>query len=194
MLVTHIGRRIDERGAEAVYVAVWRDAAAPAAHGGSEDAPANEGQWAEYFSEWQFAAYDAIARVPGRPGSDQVLLLADDDRVIVFASSGAQDMLGRSPARLLGRRVEDVTAPGSREGVPGRWAAFLARGSEAAEFDLQHADGSVVAVRYEARANLPWPGVHASVLGPRDRPVDFDQALAAAGLVARYGRSDPDGG
>jgi PAS domain S-box-containing protein len=186
IIASHIGRRLDERGEDAAYVVVWRDADAPGAYGGSSTEPANRALWAHYFSSYEFMAYDAIARVAGRRGSQHALLLADDDRELVFASPAAARLLGRSAARLLGRRIEDITSPRSRDRVDELWQAFLDRGSQTADFELARPDGSTVEVHYEARAHAPWRGVHASVLVPPATTVDFDDALAASGILARY--------
>jgi PAS domain-containing protein len=142
--------------------------------------------WSDYFSSQHFDAYDAVAQVPARPGSEHALLLADDDRQYLFVSPAAARLLGRPAARILGCRVEDVTAPSMRDRVGELWRAFVDAGSQSADFALARPDGSVVDVHYEARANTPWPGVHASVLGVSTVLVDFDAALAASGIVARY--------
>lgn len=186
ILVSHLGRRILADGEEAVYVTVWRDSDAPREAGGTEDEPANQGLWGRFFSDWSFGAYDAIARVPGRRDAANALLLADDDGRYVFASPAAGALLGLAPARLLGRRVHEVTAPALRDAVPTLWTEFLERGQDSAAFELQRADGAVVPVRYVARAHTPWPGVHASVLGAPDAALDLDEELAAAGIIARY--------
>ena len=186
IITSHIGRRIDGEGEEAAYVVVWRDVDAPAAYGGSPAEPANRAVWDRYFTSHTFEAFDAVARVPGRPGSEHALLLADDDRRYVFASRAAARLLGRSAARILGLRIEDVTAPSIRDRVDELWQSFVEAGSQNADFALARPDGSVVQVHYEARANTPWRGVHASVLGVPTETVDFDGALSASGIVARY--------
>ncbi|MEO5966180.1 MAG: PAS domain-containing protein [Candidatus Limnocylindrales bacterium] len=186
ILVSHIGRRLVDDGEEAVYVTVWRDPGAPETLGGSATGPANRGQWEPYFADWSFTTYDAVARVAPKRGEPTVLLLVDDDRRYVFATAAAGRLLGRSPARLLGRRVEDFATPTARDDVAKMWDAFLRDGSQSGSFDVTSGDGSTVAMHYEARANTPWPGVHASVLADSPAAVDFDDALAAAGIVARY--------
>jgi PAS domain-containing protein len=186
IVASHIGRRIDVRGEEAVYVVVWADAQTAPAHDGAPTEPANQAAWEDYFETHSLEAFDAIARVPARPRSEQALLLADDDRRYVFASPAAGRLLGRPPARLLARRIEDVTAPALRHKVEELWQAFVTSGSQSSDFALTRADGSVVDVRYEARANTPWRGVHASVFAAPAERVDFDGALAASGIIARY--------
>lgn len=186
ILVSHIGRRILDHGEDAVYVTVWRDVEAPAAVGGSAQEPANRTLWEPYFASWSFAAYDAVARVEPKHGQSHVLLLADDDRRYLFASPAAGRLLGRAPARLLGRRIEDLAAVDMRSAVEPMWQQFLRDGEQSGTFALARADGSSITVMYEAHANTPWRGVHASVLSDPSERIDFAEALAAAGIVARY--------
>jgi PAS domain-containing protein len=191
ILVSHIGRRIVDEGEDAAFVAVWRDADAAATAGGTATTPANRDLWEPYFDSWMFNAYDAIARVPEKRAQPHGLLLADDDRRLLFASAGAARLLGRSPARLMGRRVEELAVDPVSDDVDALWREFVRNGSQAGPFALARGDGSVVTVSYEARANTPWPGVHASVLSDPTTPADFDDALASAGIIARYGVAEP---
>ena len=190
ILASHIGRRLADKGEEAAYVVVWRDAEAPAAYRGSPTEPGNDSMWGDYFSAHSVEAYDAVAQVPGRPGSQDALMLADDDRRYVFASPAAARLLGRPAARIVGQRIEDVTAPLIKDGVDELWRAFVEAGAQSSDFALARPDGSVVDVHYEARANTPWRGVHASVLAVSTGPIDFDGALAASGILARYDLAD----
>lgn len=187
VLISHIGRRLAGDGEEAAYVAVCRDGDASARLGRSATAPASGDAWESYFTTSFFMAYDAVARVAPKRAESTVLLLADDDRRYVYVTPAAGRLLGRSPARMLGRRVEDISGPTVRDRVEPMWAAFLRDGSQSGVFDVTSVDGATVAMRYEARANTPWPGVHASVLVEPSSTVDFDDALASAGIVARYG-------
>jgi PAS domain-containing protein len=191
ILVSHIGRRIVDEGEDAVFIAVWRDADVAATAGGTPTTPANRELWEPFFDSWTFNAYDAIARVPAKRAQPHGLLLAGNDRRLLFASAGAARMLGRSPARLMGRRVEDLAAGPVRGDVDALWQEFVRNGRQAGPFALAGADGSVVTVNYEARANTPWPGVHASVVSDPATPADFEDALAAAGIIARYGVAQP---
>jgi PAS domain-containing protein len=116
------------------------------------------------------------------------ILLADDDRRYVHATPAAAALSGRSLARLLTMRVEDVARASERDDVPGAWSQFLREGSMRGPYTLERPDGSEVEVLFAAKANAPWPGSHASLLVPTgdDTDLDVDQALADAGLVARY--------
>jgi PAS domain-containing protein len=189
--VSHIGRRILDGTAEAVYVTVWSDPDALTAAGGSPSEPANRDQWERYFAEWSFTSFEALARVAPRRGEGTALLLVDDERRFLFATPAAGRLVGRPPARLLGRRLEDVAAPTVRDGVRRTWEAFLRDGRQSGAFELATADGAVGTVRYEARANFPWPGAHAAVFGPPGAVIDVDDALANAGIIARYELLDP---
>ena len=185
IIASHLGRRLDEHGEEAAYVVVRADGERPGTHGGWPTEFASV-TWDSYFSSHALETYNAIAQAPARPGSDHALLLADDDRRYVFASPAAARLLGRPAARILGRRIEDVTAPTISDRLDELWRSFVEIGSQTADYALTRPDGSVVAVHYEARANTPWRGVHASVLSVSAEPVDLDAALAGSGIVARY--------
>lgn len=190
IIASHIGRRLDGKGEEAAYVVVWRNPEAPTTYGGSPTEPGNDTVADDYFSAHTVEAYDAVAQVPGRPRSRDALLLADDDRRYVFASPAAARLLGRPAGRIVGQRIEDVTAPMIKDGVDELWQAFVEAGAQSSDFALARPDGSVVDVHYEARANTPWRGVHASVLAVSPAAIDFDGALAASGILARYDLAD----
>ena len=85
-------------------------------------------------------------------------------------------------------RIEDIADPAGRAAVAVSWDQFVIDGAMAGPFTLQRPDGSLVEVSYAAKANAPWPGVHASLIVPMGDGVDLDidRALAEAGLVARY--------
>ncbi|HET9522208.1 MAG TPA: PAS domain-containing protein [Candidatus Limnocylindrales bacterium] len=184
VLASHIGRRISGAHEDAVSVIVR----------GSEDGEGAEADaitepddaFRDYFAQLETAVYDAIARVDAKPGAVPALLLADDERRYVFATPAAGRLLGRPVSRILGRRVEEVTGPGYVDAVPDMWARFIAEGLQAGDFTLTREDGSLAHVSFVARANTPWPGCHATVLAEPGADVDFDDALAAAGLIARY--------
>lgn len=68
--------------------------------------------------------------------SQDALLLADDDRRYVFASPAAARLFGRPAARIVGQRIEDVTAPMIRDGVDELWQAFVEAGAQSSDFAL----------------------------------------------------------
>lgn len=199
-VATHIGRRVEDRTDRAVFVAVSRDEEGARGMAGATERPLGDRDWERFFADWEFGAYDALAKVPGvdesgsaatrssvgSPHARPTLLLADDDRRYVFASSAAEALLGRPVSRLLGLRLDEVAPPEMRDEIPALWSAFLERGSLDGPFDIARPDGSIVHVEFHARANRPWPGTHVSILAAPSTPVDVDLELAAAGLIARY--------
>jgi PAS domain-containing protein len=183
VLASHIGRRMDRSREEAIAVAVR---AAEDGDGADLALEPLETAWRGYFSDLETATYDALAQVPANPHAVPAVLLADDERRYIFATPAAGRLLGRPVARLIGRRVEEVTGPDLQAGVADQWASFITDGRQAGVFTVVRDDGSLAEVSFEARANTPWPGCHATVLGDAGAAVNLDEALAAAGLIARY--------
>lgn len=96
--------------------------------------------------------------------STEFMLVADDDGVYVAATRGVSRILGYEPEELVGRRVEDMAAPELRSTTPEQWTRFLADGRQGGSFRLRAKDGSLVALRFQARAHHPVPGFHVSRL------------------------------
>lgn len=110
--------------------------------------------WAEY----QDAALPAY--------TTEFMLVADDDGRYVAATQGVDRVLGYAPQELIGRAIADIAAPDLADQTPQEWAKFLADGRQDGTFRLRAASGSVVALRYQARAHHPIPGFHMSRLWP----------------------------
>ena len=70
-------------------------------------------------------------------GSSRALLVVDDDCVCIEASLGACRMLGCSRMELVGRRVEALLEPSSRERFGYVWKAFRGGGGHAEPFALE---------------------------------------------------------
>jgi PAS domain-containing protein len=190
ILASHIGRRIIGNVEEAIYVVLWRDADAIAEMGGDRERPAGQVEWDAYFDTWQLDRYDALTRIAPRGGADRALLLADDDRRYLFVTPAAARLIDRPVARILGQRIDDLTA-GDWTGpaVDAMWDRFLAEGSQVGEIALSGRDGAAHRVAFAARANVPWPGCHASLLVSQSEPPGLeavDEALSDVGIIARY--------
>jgi PAS domain S-box-containing protein len=97
------------------------------------------------------------------------VLVADDDHVYVAVGGGVRAALGYEPSELLGRRVDDISAPDLAADTPSAWERFLANGRAEGEYRLLARDGREVSMRFQARAHHPIPGFHTSRLWP-DRP------------------------
>jgi PAS domain-containing protein len=168
---------------------VWQDEAALVDVVGSDlEKPMGGRELAEFWAaEPMIEHFDALTAVEPSPDAPAILLV-DDDRRYVHATPAAERLSGRSLARLLTMRVEDVAPPSAREGIAAAWEQFVTEGSAQGPYVLQRPDGSLIEVLYSAKANTPWPGSHASLLVPSGGPsdLDIDQALVEAGLVARY--------
>ncbi|HEX4898316.1 MAG TPA: hypothetical protein VFV53_08185 [Candidatus Limnocylindrales bacterium] len=142
--------------------------------------PAAASCWDEPVVEY----FDALTQ-PEVAHNPAAILLADDAGRYLHATPESARLTGRSVARLLTMRVEDLAAPSVRPQVLAMWQRFLVDGSMAGAFALEHPDGTEVEVQFAARAHVPWPGCHASLLVPAGTPSDLDveAALVAAGFA-----------
>lgn len=184
----HLGRRVAGTVDEAVAVSLWTG-------GPRLDEPALAMSMAELedgaaaVEEWE-----AITVADPSPTAPAILL-ADDERRYLYATPAAAELTGIPVARLQAMRVDDLAAPGLREGVPAMWGEFIANGSLDGPFSLQRPDGTVLDVHFSARARAPWPGCHASLLVPADHePIDIRRGLVAAGFLSRYESAPPPAG
>jgi PAS domain-containing protein len=191
MVAFSLGRRVVGRQDEIVAVQLWQDEAALHDVTGSDiTQPLGADELSKFWAaEPEIEHFDALTAVEPRPNAPAILIM-DDGRRYVHATPAAARLSGRSLARLLTMRVEDVARPSERDGIPEAWAQFVLDGSMQGPYVLERPDGSEVVVRYASKANAPWPGSHASLLVPTDGDdepeLDVDQALVDAGLVARY--------
>jgi len=110
-----------------------------------------------------YVAYQDAA-LPADTG--EFLLIADESQTYVGVTRGATAILGYDVDELIGRRIEDLAAPGDREGTPEQWLAFLNAGRQEGRFGLLAKDGRPVRLRYQARAHHPVAGFYLSRLWP----------------------------
>jgi PAS domain-containing protein len=196
MVAFSLGRRVVGRQDEIVAAQIFQDEAALRDAAGDDLARPMGGPELSSFwaAEPAIEHFDALTAVDPRPNAPAILV-ADDDRRYVHATPAAARLSGRPLARLLTMRVDDVSRPSDRDAIPAAWEQFMADGSMHGPYVLARPDGSEVEVRYASKANAPWPGSHASLLVPTehgtdpDEELDVDEALAEAGLVARYSPS-----
>jgi DNA-binding CsgD family transcriptional regulator len=97
-------------------------------------------------------------------GSSRALLVVDDDCVCIEASLGACRMLGRGRAELVGRALEALLEPSSRDRFSHVWMAFRGGGGHAEPFTLE-APATVAEVGAAVTPNV-LPGRHLITLHP----------------------------
>jgi PAS domain-containing protein len=191
MVAFTLGRRVVGRQDEIVAVQLWQDEEALRDAAGKDLERPRGGEvlsefWAADPTIEHFEALTSIEPQPNAPA----ILVADDERRYVHATPAAARLSGRSVARLLTLRIDDISAARERAGIDRAWNTFVADGSMRGPYRLTTPDGSEIPVRISAKANTPWPGAHASVLVPdgsnADADPDIDAALVEAGLVAKY--------
>jgi PAS domain-containing protein len=184
-----LGRRVVGRQDHIVAAMIWQDEAALLDVAGSDvDRPMGGDELAAFWAaDPAIEHFDALTAIDARPNAPAILLM-DDKRRYVHATPAAARLSGRSLARLLTMRLEDVARPSEREAIPAAWDRFVTDGSIEGPYVLERPDGSAVEVLYSAKANAPWPGSHASLLVPKGDAgdLDVDRALIDAGFVARY--------
>ncbi|WP_191906059.1 PAS domain-containing sensor histidine kinase [Haloarcula hispanica] len=94
-------------------------------------------------------------------GTNDALLLADDDGYYVDANPAACDLLRLDESEIVGRRIaEFATEDIDFESI---WDTFIREGGMAGEFEIVAADGTTRIVEYRATANVT-PGRHLSAL------------------------------
>src|SRR3954447_9643567 len=127
------------------------------------------------ISPWMPA--DDISVVWGFLDSAPVAVMAaDDERRIVRVNEHWCALTGYDSEAAASRRVDDILAPESRPGIDMRWRDLLGAGLGTARVVVLRPDGSRLAVRYGAFANVV-PGLHVGAYfaepgqeGPAARP------------------------
>ena len=93
--------------------------------------------------------FRAIVFHPSTP-----ILVADDERHYQEASVGASRLLGLPREKIIGRRLDDFTAPAIKKVISDRWRAFLENGEQRGTLQVVGADGVPRDVEYSARGNV----------------------------------------
>jgi PAS domain-containing protein len=189
MVAFTLGRRLSGRNDEIVAAQVFVDELALREVAGADvERPMGREELSSFWAEEPVIEhFDALTAAEPSPDAPAILLV-DDQRRYVHATPAAARLSGRSVARLLTMRIDEVARPADRHLVPDLWDRFVADGSMRGPFVFERPDGSEVTVNYASKANTPWPGSHASLIVPSedDTDLDVDRALVEAGLVARY--------
>ena len=82
------------------------------------------------------------------------ILLADNDRHSLDASSGAGKLLGIPREAIIGRSLDDFADPSSRPQISELWQAFLERGKQEGTLSLVGPDGKSRQVDYTIKGNV----------------------------------------
>ncbi|MEO8594632.1 MAG: sigma 54-interacting transcriptional regulator [Candidatus Solibacter sp.] len=91
----------------------------------------------------------AIVYHPSTP-----ILLADNDRHSLDASSGAGKLLGLPREEIIGRSLDDFADPAFRPQMSELWQAFLERGKQEGTLSLVGPDGKSRQVGYTVKGNV----------------------------------------
>jgi PAS domain-containing protein len=181
-LRAHLGRRLSASAMEVLVVVVWPQRETMARFVRSRDVPAIDPAFAAHLSEWRFETYNALA--PDRllvPPDGPAVLVVDSEGRCVDATPGIENVLGIPAEMLYGRSIQDLGIDPSAH--PDEVRRYETDGIAAGLIDLLRPDGTTVRVRYRSVANVPGPGLHATVLERPDegldpRPVDVIAAEA----------------
>ena len=98
------------------------------------------------------------------------ILIADNDRRYLGASTGAGKLLGLSREKIIGRKIDDFAESGTKSQISEIWRAFLNEGKQEGALRLVAHDGSPKDVEYSAIGNL-LPARHLLVLRDKSSPV-----------------------
>jgi PAS domain S-box-containing protein len=83
--------------------------------------------------------------------SGEYVVFVDANRKYVDVTEGVCSLLGYSRAELLGKTIDDITAPELRGSVSATFQEYVNAGSLSGQFLLVARDGRKVAIRYESK-------------------------------------------
>jgi formate hydrogenlyase transcriptional activator len=114
--------------------------------------------------------FRAVLSHPSEP-----ILIADDDRHCVDASSAACKLLGLSKGKIIGHRIDDFLNPSFQSHIAQLWRTFMGQGEQEGAFPLAGSNGNAREVRYIAKSDV-LPGRHVLFLLDKARggPADAD--------------------
>ena len=95
------------------------------------------------------------------------ILIADNDRHSLHASSGAGKLLGVPRDAIIGRSLDDFADPAFKPQISELWQAFLERGKQAGTLRLVGPDGKSREVEYTVKGNV-LPVRHVLVLRDKE--------------------------
>lgn len=106
---------------------------------------------------------------------NECLMFVDRQRRYFHVTDSAAELLGYKREELLGRRIDDISAPDMQ--VAEKFQSYVRDGSQHGVFSLRHRNGSIIRVRYAAR--VLEDGCMVSRLN-RLEPVDLAQDSRAS--------------
>jgi PAS domain-containing protein len=174
---------------EVLVVVVWPQRETMARFVRSRDVPAIDPAFAAHLSEWRFETYNALS--PDRllvPPEGPALLVVDGEGRCVDATPGIENVLGIPAEMLFGRSIQDLGIDPAAH--PEELRRYEADGTASGLIDLRRPDGATVRVRYRSAANVPGPGLHASVMA---RPHERLDPRPVSEIAAEAFRSPIDG-
>lgn len=166
----------------AVIQELLRNALAAISSGAVPSAPAILGRWRGALHLWEAlpeAHPDRIVHslavahawleyqtATGAVASDEFVLITDSNRRFVAVTANAAPLLGRTS--LVGKLVDDITAPAARPSLPDTWATFLADGAMVGDYACERPGLEPLMVTFRGYAGRPLPGLQVSYLRPLD--------------------------
>jgi PAS domain-containing protein len=179
-LAAHVGRRLVDDRASVAIIMIWPKRDTMTRFVRSRHIPALDPAFIAHLSDWRFETYNELA--PDRllmPAEGPAVLVVDADGRYLEATPGVEAVLGVPGELLFGRSLLDLAADDQgRSDVRRR---FLETGVSHGMLDLVRPDGLPVRVRYRSMADVPGPGLRASVL---TRPEEPEDPRPTAAIVA----------
>jgi PAS domain-containing protein len=185
LIASHVARRVVPSGIEILVIGVWIDhTAIDIATLGRPDRPVFRDEVEPLIESVRVETYDALEIAPRLPmSSGPPILILDGSRRVVDLTPSAAATLGRTQDEALGMLVEDIAAPGDRDGAL-RWSRLLhdvRREDQAAgEAAWVVPSGGHVMIRWLLRRDAPVRGRHTILVRRRQDPEPTTSELEAA--------------
>ena len=170
-LAAHIGRRLDRDRASVAIVVVWPKRDTMTRFVRSRDIPALDPAFTAHLATWRFETFNVVS--PERllvPAEGPAVLVVDDGGRYVEATPGVEAVLGIPGELLHGRSVLEL-APNDAARADLR-RRLLETGVSHGLIEVVRPDGQVARLRYRSVADVPAPGLRASVLSVPGDPDD----------------------
>jgi PAS domain-containing protein len=179
-LAAHVGRRLDGDQVNVAVVVVWPKRDTMTRFVRSRDIPALDPAFIAHLSTWRFETYNVVA--PERlivAAEGPAVLIVDGDGRYLEATPGVESVLGVPGELLHGRSILELAIDDfARADLRRR---FLETGVSHGVIDVLRPDGRRARLRYRSVADVPAPGLRASVL---TAPTEPDDPRPTAEIVA----------